>query len=138
MLANHKKGIFILKIALLAESQGPVRRLSNQIRSFRLDAHYIFLTYVQITFTNSRIFTKEINSWEGISKLSFSFESSNENIAFHSYSKGGFSPFYSPLTKPLMSGSPSWKITASLACHVISQYHVIKRSLVFMGRSPSK
>ena len=39
VLANRKKGIFLLKIALLGESQGPVRRLSSQISSFRFNTH---------------------------------------------------------------------------------------------------
>ena len=39
LLANHKKEIFPLKRAFLGESQRPVRRLSNQISSFRLETH---------------------------------------------------------------------------------------------------
>ena len=39
VLANHKKGIFPLKRAFLGESQRQVRRLSNQISSFRLETH---------------------------------------------------------------------------------------------------
>ena len=49
MLANHKKWIFLLKRAFLGESQRPVRRLSNQISSFRLETHWSFLTDVQLT-----------------------------------------------------------------------------------------
>ena len=49
MLANHKKRILLLKRAFLGESQRPVRRLSNQISSFRLETHQLFLTYVQLT-----------------------------------------------------------------------------------------
>ena len=36
VLADHKKGIFLLKREFLCESQQPVRRLSNQFSSFRL------------------------------------------------------------------------------------------------------
>ena len=39
VLANHKKIIFTLKRVFLGESQQPVRRLSNQILSFRLETH---------------------------------------------------------------------------------------------------
>ena len=39
VLVNHKKGIFPLKRAFLGESQRQVRRLSNQISSFRLETH---------------------------------------------------------------------------------------------------
>ena len=49
VLANHKKGIFPMKRAFFGESQRPVRRLSNQISSFRLETHQLFLTYVQLT-----------------------------------------------------------------------------------------
>ena len=49
-LANHKKGIFPLKRAFLSESQRLVRRLSNQISSFRLETHYSFLTCVQLIY----------------------------------------------------------------------------------------
>ena len=38
-LVNHKKGIFPLKRAFLGENQQPVRRVSNQISSFRLETH---------------------------------------------------------------------------------------------------
>ena len=38
-LANNKKGIFQWKRALLVESQRPVRRISNQVLSFRLETH---------------------------------------------------------------------------------------------------
>ena len=48
VLANHKKIILPLKRAFLGESQRPVRRLSNQILSFRLETHQLFLTYVQL------------------------------------------------------------------------------------------
>ena len=50
MLANHKKGIFLLKRAFLFESQWVVRRLSNQISSFRRETRESFLIYVQLTF----------------------------------------------------------------------------------------
>ena len=50
MSANHKKGIIQLKRAFLGESQQPVRRLPNQISSFRLETNYMFLAYVQLTF----------------------------------------------------------------------------------------
>ena len=36
VLADHKKGIFLLKRAFLCESQRPLRRPSNQFSSFRL------------------------------------------------------------------------------------------------------
>ena len=39
LLTNHKKGIFRLKRAFLGESQRPVRRLSSQVSSFRLETH---------------------------------------------------------------------------------------------------
>ena len=38
MFANHKKGIFLLERAFLGESQRLLRRLSNEISSFRLEA----------------------------------------------------------------------------------------------------
>ena len=38
-----------MKRAFLGQSQQPVRRLSNQISSFRLETHQLFLTYVQLT-----------------------------------------------------------------------------------------
>ena len=47
VLVNHKKEIFRLKRAFLGKSQRPVRRLSNQTSSFRLETHQLFLTYVQ-------------------------------------------------------------------------------------------
>ena len=47
VLVNHKKEIFPLKRVFLGESQRPVRWLSNQNSSFRLDQ--LFLTYVQLT-----------------------------------------------------------------------------------------
>ena len=50
VLANYKKGIFPLKRAFFGESQRPVRRLTNQISSFRLETHWSFLTYVQLTY----------------------------------------------------------------------------------------
>ena len=37
MLANHKKGIIPSKRAFLGEIERPVRQLSNQISSFRLE-----------------------------------------------------------------------------------------------------
>ena len=38
-----------MKRAFFGESQRPVRPLSNQISSFRLETHQLFLTYVQLT-----------------------------------------------------------------------------------------
>ena len=49
MLANHKKGIFPMKRTFLGESHRPVRQLSYQILSFRLETHKVFLTYPQLT-----------------------------------------------------------------------------------------
>ena len=49
VLANNKIGIFTLKRAFLGESQRPVGRLSDQISSFRLEKHWEFLTYLQLT-----------------------------------------------------------------------------------------
>ena len=49
VLANHKKGIFPLKRAFLGESHRPVRQLSYQILSFRLETHKVFLTCAQLT-----------------------------------------------------------------------------------------
>ena len=49
VLINHKKGICPLKIAFLGENQRPIRRLSNQISSFRLETHQLFFSYVQLT-----------------------------------------------------------------------------------------
>ena len=43
------KRIFPLKREFLGEIQRPIRRLSNQISSFRLEAHQHFLTEVQLT-----------------------------------------------------------------------------------------
>ena len=39
VLANHQKEIFPLKRAFLGESQRPLRRLSIQVSSFRLETH---------------------------------------------------------------------------------------------------
>ena len=39
-----------MKTVSLGEAQQLVRRLSNQIRSFRVETHEMFLTYVQLTF----------------------------------------------------------------------------------------
>ena len=50
VLANHKKWIFPLKRAFLDERQWPVRRLSNQISSFRLETRLSLLTYGLLTF----------------------------------------------------------------------------------------
>ena len=49
VLANHKKGIFPLKRAFFGESHRPVRQLSYQILSFRLETHKVFLTCAQLT-----------------------------------------------------------------------------------------
>ena len=49
VLANHKKGIFLFKRAFLGESQRPVRQLSNQVSSCRLETCQLFFTYVQLT-----------------------------------------------------------------------------------------
>ena len=48
VLANHKKGMFPLKRAFLGASQRPVRRISNEISSFRLETY--FFTYMKLTF----------------------------------------------------------------------------------------
>ena len=82
VLANHKKGFSLLKRAFLGESQPPVRRLSNQISSFRLETHALGAINIYVTLQNLQLFTHRILRSEGVSKLSFSFESSNENAAF--------------------------------------------------------
>ena len=46
VLANHKKGILSLKTAFLGETQQSVRRLFNQISSFRLETNYVQLTFM--------------------------------------------------------------------------------------------
>ena len=52
MLANHKKGIFLLKRAFLGESRRLVRRLLNQILSLRLELHYfLYLGAINIYVT---------------------------------------------------------------------------------------
>ena len=52
MLANHKKGIFLLKRAFLGESRRLVRRLLNQILSLRLEIHYfLYLGAINIYVT---------------------------------------------------------------------------------------
>ena len=49
VLTKHKKGVFPLKRAFLSESQQPVRWVSNQISSLRVETHFFFFTYVQLT-----------------------------------------------------------------------------------------
>ena len=76
MLANYKKAIFLLKRAFLDESQRPVRRVSSQISSLRLETHIFFLTFVQLTFMlHYRIYgfsLTELSVWKaGDSKLQF-------------------------------------------------------------------
>ena len=85
VLASHKKGILPLKRAFLGESQRLVRRLSNQISSFSLKHLHFFFTYVQLTATlhyriHGLLRTELLvrNAFQS----AFSFESSNENIAF--------------------------------------------------------
>ena len=51
MLANHKKGIFLLKRAFFGEIQSPLRWLSNQISSFKLEAELFYLTAANIYVT---------------------------------------------------------------------------------------
>ena len=65
--ANHKKGIFPLKIAFLGESQRPVKRISNQTSSFKLETYEIFFDLTHnwhlcytIHIENSRLFTHGI------------------------------------------------------------------------------
>ena len=54
LLGNCKKAIFPLKRAFLIESQRVVRRLSNQISSFRIGTqHYTFLIYWKLAFVFS-------------------------------------------------------------------------------------
>ena len=48
MLTNHKKEIFPLKRGFLGESQRPVRWLSKQISSFRLETHQLFLISIKL------------------------------------------------------------------------------------------
>ena len=75
----HKKSFFPLKRTLLGESQRPVKRLSNQISSFRLEAHLFFSFFdlresnSYVTPYNSRFFRHGIISPEFVSKWSFSF-----------------------------------------------------------------
>ena len=76
MLANYKKAIFLLKRAFLGESQRPVRRVSSQISSLRLETHIFFLTFVQLTFMlHYRIYgfsLTKLSVWKaGDSKLQF-------------------------------------------------------------------
>ena len=40
-----------MKRAFLCEIQRPIRLLSNQISSFRIETHQLFLTYMQLTVT---------------------------------------------------------------------------------------
>ena len=42
LLANHKKGTFLLKSEFLGESQRQIRRLSNQISSFSFETILFF------------------------------------------------------------------------------------------------
>ena len=59
--STKKKAIFPLKTALLGESQGLVRWLSNQISSFRLVCllkfFYLSAINIYVTQSNSRLFT---------------------------------------------------------------------------------
>ena len=75
-----------MKRAFLCESQRPARRLSNQISSFRVKTHPSFFALgahnIYVTLQNLQLFTHGIMGSEGVSKLSFSFESSNKNTAF--------------------------------------------------------
>ena len=70
----------------MGESQRLVRRISSQISSFRLETHLSFFalgaTNIYVTLQNLQLFTHGIMRSEGVSKLSFSFENSNENTAF--------------------------------------------------------
>ena len=76
MLVNYKKAIFLLKRAFLGEIQRPVRRVSSQISSLRLETHIFFLTFVQLTFMlHYRIYgfsLTKLSVWKaGASKLQF-------------------------------------------------------------------
>ena len=77
MLANHKKGIFPLKRAFLGESQLPVRRLSSEISSSRLETHQSFLAYVQLIFMlyyriHGFLLT-ELPTWKALQSYNFHF-----------------------------------------------------------------
>ena len=50
MLANHKKGIFLLKKAFLVESLRPVAAFPSNFKFKVGDTAIFFLTYVQLTF----------------------------------------------------------------------------------------
>ena len=72
--------------AFMNENQWLVRWLSSQILGFSLETHLSFgltATNIYVTLHNSQLFTHGIIKSEGASNLSFSFESSNENIEFH-------------------------------------------------------
>ena len=104
-----------LKRAFLGESQRPVRRLSNQISCFRLETHYSFLAYVQLTFVlHYRIhgsLLTELTVWKAFQSSVFSSEY-HERAAMKTqyfagkvkgkYLKGGFSSFCYPLTTQLL------------------------------------
>ena len=94
-----KKGIFRSKKAFLGESQWPVRRLSNQISSFRLETRQIFCfmcTNILLYYRIHGFLLTELTVRKAFQSYVFSLESwdsSNENTAFPSYLKGGFSLF---------------------------------------------
>ena len=77
-MASHQCWPTTKKESFLGESQRTVRRLSNQISSFRLETHLRFFdlpaTNIYVPLQNSRLFTYGIISSEGVSKLRFSFQ----------------------------------------------------------------
>ena len=50
MLDNQEKIIFLMKLPYLGENQRVVRRLFNQMSSFRMETYLRFLNYVKLEF----------------------------------------------------------------------------------------
>ena len=77
MLANHKKRSFSLKRAFLGDSQRPVRQLSNQISSFRLETLTFFVLHLNCTIEVTAFY-----EWNYHCGRRY-FDSNHENTAFH-------------------------------------------------------
>ena len=151
MLANHKRGIFPLKRGFWGESQRSVRRLSNQISSFRSGTHQRFSSYVQLTFmlynrihgislielTVQKAFQSYVFhlSIERATMKTQQWKHSNENTVFRWYLKGGLSPFCSPLTTPTGQKKKFSIRDFSSKCHQIPKKlriwsHLLDKSLM--------
>ena len=85
MLAKHKKGIFLSKRAYFGESQQLVRLLSNQISSFRLEAHQIFFDLLATVVLHYRIYgfsRKELLVWNSFESHVFDLRAAMKTQSF--------------------------------------------------------